>query len=178
MAQKPPPLPSEILARVLRLASVNGRIVMIVAATLAILHAAAYQATGAIVGCLVAGAGALELHGAGLLRAGEVRGVDWLVRSQLLLLATMLIYAAIQIVAPDLSQLDKVKFTPDMLQTLEQLQLTKEQFDRIRYAVFYATVGLVTLIYQGTMAVYYHRRRPAIAAALTEQAYDDFDGTA
>jgi hypothetical protein len=178
MAHKPPPLPSEIFERVLRLASFDGRIVMIVAGTLAILHAASYQATGAIVGCLVAGAGALELHGAGLLRAGEVRGVDWLVRSQLLLLATMLIFAATQLISPNLSQLEKVEFTPEMLQALDEMKLTKEQFARLTNTLVYVTVGVVTLIYQGAMIFYYQRRRRAISAALNEQAYEGFDGLA
>jgi hypothetical protein len=177
MARKPPPLPHEILERVLQIATVNGRLVMIVATVFALLNAAAYQGMGAIVGCLVAGAGALELHGAGLLRAGSLRGVDWLVRSQLLLLATMLIFSALRIASPDLSRLDEVPFTPEMLQTLEQLNLTKEQFATGVNTVVYVTVGLVTLIYQGVMAIFYHRRRGAIATALHEEI-DEVEDTA
>jgi hypothetical protein len=173
MARKPPPLPHETLARVLQIATMDGRLVMIVATFFAVLNAAAQQGLGAIVGCLVAGAGALELHGAGLLRAGALRGVDWLVRSQLLLLATMLIFSAIRIASPDLSRLDQVPFTPEMLETLDQMNLTKEQFARGVNTVVYLIVGLVTLIYQGAMAFYYHRRRAAIATALAEEFAED-----
>ena len=173
MAQKPPPLPAEILQRVLRLATFDGRILMIVAGTLAVLHAASYQADGAIVGCLVAGAGALELHGAGLLRNGETRGVDWLVRSQFLLLATMLIFSAIQLIAPDLSQIDKVKFTPEMMQRLDELKLSKEQFAQLVNTIVYSTVGIVTLIYQGAMIFFYQRHRRAVNLALAEEIHGD-----
>jgi hypothetical protein len=178
MVKKPPPLPAEILHRVLRLATFDGRIIMIVAGTLALLHAAAYQVDSAIVGCLVAGAGALELHGAGLLRAGDARGVDWLVRSQLLLLATLLIYSAIQLISPDLSQIGRVKFTPEMMQTLDTLKLTKEEFALLTNTIVYVTVGAVTLIYQGAMAFYYSRHRRAVTLALEEDSYDSFDEVA
>jgi hypothetical protein len=179
MAKKPPPLPTETFQRVLRLASFDGRILMIVAGTLALLHASAYQLPGAIVGCLVAGAGALELHGAGLLRNGEARGVDWLVRSQWLLLATMLIFAATQLISPDLSQIDRVKFTPEMLQTLDELNLTKEQFAKLTNTIVYLTVGIVTLLYQGAMILFYQRHRRAVTLAVAEESYDDrFDEVA
>ena len=169
MAHKPPPLPSEILSRVLNVATIDGRLLMIVAGSLAILHAAAYEATGAIIGCLVAGAGALELHGAGLLRAGDSRGMNWLVRSQLVLLAVMLIYAAMKLMTPPEVIMREIRFTEELTQAIEQSGLTKLQFARFFQLVAYPTIGLVTLLYQGAMAIYYHRRRAAVSLALDEE---------
>lgn len=152
---------------------------MIVAGTLALLHASAYQLPGAIVGCLVAGAGALELHGAGLLRNGDARGVDWLIRSQWLLLATMLIFAATQLISPDLSQIERVKATPEAQQAARDLNLTTEQLALLTNTIVYVTVGIVTLLYQGAMILFYQRHRRAVTLALAENSYDDrFDEVA
>jgi len=175
MAQKPPPLPSEIFLRLLRVASLDGRILMIVAGTLAVLHAAAHQGTDALVGCLVAGAGALELHGAGLLRNGERRGLNWLVRSQLLLLATLLIYASLQLAHPNLADLQKTIVTPDLLQALKEVNVAPDHFALLVNSTTYVTLGLVSLIYQGGMAVYYYRRRNSVSLALQEFFAEDDD---
>ena len=177
MANKPPPLPSEILARVLHVATLDGRLLMIVAGTLAILHAAAYQATGAIIGCLVAGAGALELHGTGMLRLGDARGMNWLVRSQLVLLAIMLIYASVKLLTPAELIMKEIHFTDELTQTLEQTGLSKLQFARLFQLVAYPTIGLVTLLYQGAMAIYYHRRRAAVSTALDDDVLAALDQT-
>jgi len=173
MAKKPPPLPSEILSRVLNVATFDGRILMIVAGTLAVLHAMANDGTGALVGILVAGAGALELHGAGLLRAGYAQGMSWLVRSQLLLLATMLLYAAVQLMNFDASAVARVPFTTEQLEALKQINVSTERFVYFVHITVYTTVGIVTLIYQGAMATYYYRRRKSVTLALEEENPSD-----
>jgi hypothetical protein len=172
MAKKPPPLPHEILSRVLAVATFDGRLLMIVAGSLAILHAAAHQPSGALIGVLVAGAGALELHGAGLLRSGDSRGMDWLVRSQLLLLATMLIYAATQLLRPGSEILEELRRSPEVRAVLEQSQIPQLQFAQFVNGLVYITVGVVTLIYQGWMALYYHRRRGVVATALDDELFE------
>jgi len=175
MAQKPPPLPHEILSRVLNVATFDGSLLMIIASTLAILHAAAHQPTGAIVGVLVAGTGALELHGAGQLRSGDSRGMDWLVRSQLLLLATMLIYAATQLMRPAHEVLEELKRSPDVVAVLKQSPIPELKFAQFVNVLTYSTVGIVTLIYQGWMALYYHRRRAVLTTALDEELFESLD---
>jgi hypothetical protein len=176
MAKKPPPLPSEILSRVLNVATFDGRLLMIVAGTLAVLHAMANDGKGALVGILVAGAGALELHGAGLLRAGYAQGMSWLVRSQLLLLATMLLYAALQLMSFDPATVARVPFTTEQLEALKQMNIPTERFVYFVHVTVYVTVGFVTLIYQGAMAAFYHRRRKSVALALQEDdAGDELD---
>ncbi|HEY9155275.1 MAG TPA: hypothetical protein VIM69_09100, partial [Opitutaceae bacterium] len=60
----PPPLPSEILSRVIRIAGLDGRIVLWSSGIFALLSAAAHSALGAIIGLAAAGTGAIEVHGA------------------------------------------------------------------------------------------------------------------
>jgi hypothetical protein len=50
--------------------------------------------------------------------------------------------------------------------------LTSEQIDQVvqwSYHLTYAIVGVLTVVYQGGMAIYYYRRRTAVAAALAEE---------
>ena len=55
------------------------------------------DSSGALVGLITAGAGAIELHGAGLLQAGESRGLRWLIGSQLFLLVAIMGYCALRL---------------------------------------------------------------------------------
>lgn len=183
MTRTPPPLPAEILRRVLRLASLDGHLLLYVAGFFALVSAANRDAIGAVAGCLAAGAGALELHGTGQLRQGDNRGMDWLVRSQFLLLGTILLYAAHRMAVLDLefvrSQLPQAKaMMKEMLPpTRESEEVIREFFSdenqvlesyKVIHQFIYTTIGFVSLLYQGGMALYYHRRRPAVAQALDE----------
>jgi len=88
----PPLLPEETLYRVVRFARFNGISALVVAGVFGLMCAASKDLPGATIGVLVAGAGALELHGVGLLQYGEKRGVSWLIGSQLYLLVIVLAY--------------------------------------------------------------------------------------
>src|SRR3954468_14773234 len=68
--QQPPLLPIETLTRVHRVARFDGLSVVLIASIGAIFAAIGKDQTGAFIGLLVAGAGAMELHGASMLRAG------------------------------------------------------------------------------------------------------------
>ena len=92
----PPLLPEETLIRVLRVARLDGLSVLVISGVFALVSALAGDGLGAVVGLLVAGAGAVELHGATLLEHGEPRGIDWLTGSQGFLLATIALYCALR----------------------------------------------------------------------------------
>ena len=181
MAKTPPPLPAEVLVRVLTVAARDGRILLFLAGGCALLSAAGHDGFGALIGLIVAGLGAVELHGVTLLQRGEPRGLDWLIRSQLLLLATILLYAAVKV-----SNFDEAawnaRITPEMLTQLDQINATREQFlDMLRflYVGMYTLIGIVSIFYQGGMVFYYHRSRGAIAQALADnepESVDDFAG--
>ena len=166
MPKAPPLLPEETLRRVLRLARLDGASVLAVAGIFALLTAIAGDFVGAVIGLLVAGAGAIELHGASLLRDGEPRGMNWLVGSQLFLLVTVLGYCALRLLHPELGPL-RAAVTDEMKVSLEAASYTPDAFVQLVYTLTYAVFAIVTFFYQGGMAIYYHRRRDPVTRALT-----------
>ena len=166
---KPPPfLPDETLRRVLRVARLDGMSVAVIAGVFALISALAGDGLGAVVGLLVAGAGAIELHGATLLVHGEPRGMNWLISSQLFLLATIISYCALRLLHPGLTPLNAA-VTDEMKLSLEAAGWTPDEFVRIVYTTTYAAVAIVTFFYQGGMALYYFRRRGPVARALAAE---------
>jgi hypothetical protein len=163
----------DIFVRVLRVARFDGLSILWVAGSLALLTAASGNVQGAVFGCLVAGAGAMELHGVGLLRHGRLDGVSWLIRSQLFLLALMFGYCALRLTHFELEPLrmafhEMLRF-PLMKQGWDLQQsmgMTEEKFLRQAYTRGYVVLALASLVYQGGMAIYYARRRNAVADAL------------
>jgi hypothetical protein len=168
---KPPILPSETLRRVMRLARFDGLSVLIVAGGFALLSAASRDVSGSVVGLLIAGAGAIELHGVGLLKAGQ-NGMRWLVSSQLYLMAVILAYCGFRLLRPDVAwMLPYVtgEAAEPILQAAQQQGMTVEQLLVGAMAMLYLMVAAVTLVYQGGMTIYYLRRRRAVEAALQEE---------
>lgn len=161
----PPLLPEETLYRVLRLARFNGLSVLVIAGFFSLVSAAGHDVPGAIVGVLVAGAGAFELHGVSLLRNGYARGTTWLVWSQLYLLAVVLVYVALRLTHVDIEPMRQI-LTEEQRETISISGMGEDQFLRTIYTISSVVFGVVTFFYQGGMALYYHRRRAAIATAL------------
>jgi hypothetical protein len=166
---KPPLLPSERLRRVLRVARLDGASILVIAGAFALVSASFRDVTGAVVGLLVAAAGALELHGASLLRAAEVKGMRWLVSSQLYLMAVMLTYVSFRLARPDIAALRPL-VTQELADSIREANLTVDQVLLEMQRLVYLAVAAATLLYQGGMAVYYLRRRAAVAAALQDEA--------
>ena len=172
MAKLPPPLPSEIFENVLRIATRNGRILLFLSGGFALLSAIGGSLDGAKVGCLAAGAGALELHGAGLILHGEKRGVSWLVGSQILLLVIMLLYCAAQILQFD-AEVVRSRLTPELLAQFDASARVSEadllHFVHLGYSTLYVVIAVVSVIYQGGMALFYRRSRSSIAHVLAQE---------
>ena len=167
---QPPLLPATVLARLLRLARLDGAVVLAIAGTFAIASALGGNRLEVLVGVLIAGAGALELHGAGLLRAGQVRGISWLVASQLYLLVAVLAYVGLRLLSFDPTLINLI-MTESLRQRYLDAGLTHAQIDQVvqlSYYLTYAIVGVLTFVYQGGMAIYYYRRRDAVEQALSE----------
>jgi hypothetical protein len=165
--RRPPLLPAEALRRVLRIARFDGMSVLFVAGAFALASAVMHDEKSTGVGLLLAGAGAIELHGVSLLGQGEKRGMRWLVCSQLVLMALLLGYVAARLSHVDIG-LIKPLLTAEQQQTIEQRGLTVDEFLRAVYVMGYAVIGVATVFYQGGMAIYYLCRRAAVAAALRE----------
>lgn len=169
---KPPLLPAEVLRRVERISRMHGMTVLGLAGTVALLSAGARDVTGAVVGLLIAGAGAFEYHGASLLRA-RMDGTRWLVSSQLYLMGVVLAYVAYEVSHPDVAWMLPYmvgEAAEPIKEAARQQGLTMEQTLAAAMDAFYLLVAALTVIYQGSMAVYYLRRRRAVAEALAEDA--------
>ena len=162
---QPPLLPTEALARVLRLARVDGTGVLMVATFFALTSAAMGEFWGAVVWLLVAGAGAVELHGGTLLRDAEPRGLNWLIASQFLLLLVVLGYCTLRLVHFDLAPIREA-LTDEMRASLREANYGEEDFLRVVYVTTYGVMGGLTLLYKGAVALYFFRRRAAVAAAV------------
>jgi len=141
---------------VLRVAKFDGISVLGVAGACALISAAYRDVTGAVVGLIVAGAGAVELHGANMLRNGEGRGMRWLVSSQVYLMMAILGYVGFKLIDQLNDQLKEQGVTLD--QALVGL-----------CNLVYLVLAAATVLYQGGMSIYYLRRRAAVAAALEEE---------
>jgi len=165
MMKAPPPLPEEIFQRVLRLAQFDGLSIAVVGSVCAVLAASLGDRIGAGIGVLVAGAGAVELHGVSLLRHSDARGMTWLVNSQCLILLAMLSYCALRLAHPQLEPL-RAAVTDEMKQQLELIGWSIDHFIGLAYRFTYGAVALATILYQGGMALYYFRRRGPVATAL------------
>ncbi len=167
---KPPPLPSEILFRVIRIAGLDGRLVLWTSGAFALISAAGHFSLGALTGLAAAGTGAIEVHGATLLARTDSRGLNWAIRAQLLLLLTILFYCIARLMTFD-PVFIRSQLTPDIQAYIAQSGMTTDQFIilmRQFWLVAYIVVAVVSVIYQGGLAVYYARRRQAINQALEQ----------
>jgi hypothetical protein len=163
--QQPPLLPAEALIRVLRLARMDGLSVLVLGGVFAVMAAARGDAPFAILGLLGAAAGAMELHGAGLLREGEPRGMNWLVASQPFLLLVLLAYCVVRLTHFEVPPLpDRIREA--LLVSAEQLKMSLEEYLAMVNRLTAQLVAIVTTIYQGSMTIYYLRRRQAVVQAL------------
>jgi hypothetical protein len=168
MPKLPPLLPYETFVRVIRLAKFDGITVLVMGGIFALLAAAAGDFSSAFVGLLVAGAGALELHGAALLERNSIRGINWLINSQLFLLFTILAYCAIMVVNVEVPPIPELA-APVIDLSAERFNMTREEYLRFIQRLVYMIFAALSCLYQGGMAAYYYRRRETVRRALREE---------
>ncbi|MBI5770221.1 MAG: hypothetical protein HZA93_20765 [Verrucomicrobia bacterium] len=168
----PPLLPEIVFQRVLRVARFDGLSVAVLAGFFALASASAHDVPGALVGLAIAGAGAMELHGASRLSHGAADGMRWLIASQLGVMAVILGYAGWRLGHPDplLLEAFKAGLKDEQRQQLKEVGLTEAEFVRVGSRMVYCCVGLATLLYQSGMAIYYARRRRAVEQAIEDDA--------
>ena len=165
---KPPPSPEDKLRRVLRTAKVNGLSVVIIASLGALGSLLFGDLVGTAVGVVVAYGGWTELTGQKQLLRGEVEGMRQLVRAQWIVLGAIVVYCVTRLASFD-SESVMGNLTPAM-----RAELTDAGVDmsailpmvQLLFYVMYFSVALVTVIYQGGMAIYYRRRTAVVGEAL------------
>jgi len=160
--------PAEALRRVLRTSRLNGWSVAVCAGLCALVSLAFGELAGASIGILVSAGGALEIYGNRRLRRRDPGGVRWLVRSQLVVLAAIGAYASARLFSFDPEYVREI-ITPSMRASLDEMGLTADEIIPLVSRAFHLLYGgllLVTLLYQGGVALYYRRQARAVAEAL------------
>jgi hypothetical protein len=165
----PEPTPQEkALKRVLAISRLNGWSVIVIAGLGVLLALALGDLSSVFIGLLVAAAGVMEVRGHKKLKRRDAEGMKLLVRSQLFLLAVILVYCASRLGSFD-SETALAGLTPEMESLLKESGIQKSDILPMVSTAFYSlyiTVAVTCLIYQGGMALYYRRKIPPVTAAL------------
>lgn len=162
------PPPAATLKRVLAISRFNGWSVIIIAGLGILLTLVLGDLLGTIIGLLAVVSGWMEVRGGRKLRQRDPEGMKWLVRSQMLLLAVILAYCASRLGSFD-ADTAMGNLTPDMAASLKEVGLERGDIlsmVRTTFYTTYITVALVTLLYQGGMALYYRRKTQLVTEAL------------
>jgi len=165
--------PEDILRRVLRVARLDGMSVLVIAGGVALGSLVLQDFFGAAAGFVIASAGAVELRGRKLLLAGQSRGLDWLIGSQLWLVTVILLYAAWRLQAYDPALMKHYALPVLRSELVEPLLAANglREGDALRlvrtlYIILYLALGVLSFCFQGGLALYYRKRRDAVTAAL------------
>lgn len=162
--------PKEILHRVLLVSLIDGWSIALFAGLCTVVSLAFGDWTGGFVGLLVTAGGVIEIRGRRRLTQHDADGgMDLLVRSQLIVVGVIWIYAIGRLTNFD-SDTALANMPPDMKSALDQVGMTTQdvaRYVRLFTYVLYGTVMVVTLLYQGGMMLYYRNRRAAVREALT-----------
>ena len=155
------------------MATVNGSAVLVISGLLAVASLLARDYRGAFAGFVIGAAGAMELRGFSLLKRNTSKGCNLLVASQIYLLLAVLGYIAWKLTAAESADMARTvakAFREPPLEALleannlSQRELSQQVMGMYRIALI-IVAGLTTL-HQGGMALYYHRRRDAVAKAV------------
>lgn len=163
--QPPPLLPEKILARVERVGRLHGGGVLYVAGVFALLSGMGGDTLGAIVGLAVAGAGAMEHHGATILGQGAARGLRWLIGSQVCLFASIAVYCAVRLAHLELPPIPE-QLRPMLEINAAQVGLSVDDFVAMAYRLTLKLVLGLSIFYQGGLALYYYSKRHALTSLL------------
>jgi hypothetical protein len=160
------------LRRVLIISAIDGWSIAIFAGLCTSVSLVLGEWIGVSIGATITTAGIIELRGRARLIRGNVSGLDWLIRAQVLILATVGLYAFRNLLAFDEAAL-LAEITPDIRYAIDQLGISTADFKALMKPVYYGlylTVIGVTVLFQSGLAIYYASRRSRITTALTQRA--------
>ncbi len=161
--------PEKALKRILRISLLNGWCVIVFAALGSLITLAMGDFSGLVVGFLIGAAGWMEIRGHKLLKQRQPDGMRLLVRSQILLLAVVMVYCASRLGSFDEGTV-MGNLTPDLETLLKENGIAKGDILSLVRTAFFAAYGgfaVLTLFYQGGMALYYRSKIALITEALT-----------
>jgi hypothetical protein len=169
MTAPEPTKAEKTLKRVLFISAFDGWCVIVIAALGTLLTLAFGDYSGVVVGLLIAAAGGLELRGRKALKRRDPAGMTTLARSQLFLMAVILVYCTTRLGSFD-SATAMGNLTPDMEALLQESGIQKADIlplVRLSFLAIYGGVALGTLIFQGGMILYYRAKTNLVIEALS-----------
>ncbi len=186
MPAKPPPIPELVYGRVMLVGKVDGYVILLSAGLLALFFAPTGFWIFTVAACLAAGTGAMEVHGSRLLGQGDESGMNWLVRAQLLLMLVALGFVAYYYnnfneayfrgLIPEMRKLAAETYPryglPDPYEKTSDADILILM--RMSINTLLVVLAMVSCVYQGLMARYYHKRRAAVAQAI-DRMYEKND---
>jgi len=161
--------PDQALKKVLKTSRLNGWSVALFAGFCTAIASLLGDSIGILVGAMVVASGIMEVHGNRLLRRRDSRGMRWLVRAQLFLIAVIHVYSISRILSFT-GELAVENLSPIIRETIGELELNLSEFQTLLrnvVQIVYCAVMLSTWIYQGGLAFYYSRRRALVEQALS-----------
>jgi len=178
----PAPTPQEkALKRVLTISRLDGWSLVVIAGLSLLITGLLVEPLGMAVSLLILAAGVMELRGRRALKRRDPDGMRLLTRSQMFVLAVILVYCARSIGSFDAGYL-KDEALPEARQLLMSwLGISLDEFlkeggltanDLLLLAqkavwLLYGTVAIVSLIYQGGLALFYRSKTQLVTKALT-----------
>lgn len=161
--------PEKALKRVLRISKLDGWSVIVVAALGILLALLIGDLSSVFIGLLVIAAGVMEIRGHNQLKRRNPDGMKLLVRSQMFLLAVIMVYCATRLGSYDSDSM-LASLTPEMKSMLKDAGIEMADIIPLVHMTFlliYGVLAVVTLIYQGGMALYYRSKTKLVTEALT-----------
>jgi hypothetical protein len=160
------------LRRVLVIAGIDGWSIAAFAGLCTLISLLCGEWLGVGIGGLITTAGMIELRGRKRLMRGEADGMSGLVRAQLIILGTILLYSLENLLAYDEAAI-MAQITPEIRGLVSQwlgVSISELQpLMRPVYMCVYITLSVVTVLFQGGLALYYRSCRAMVSDALVSQ---------
>lgn len=173
MPAAPPVLPAHVLHRVLALSRIDGWGIVIVAGLSGTVTLVQGHGLVTIAALLVVMAGAGELLGRRRLLRRDPRGLDWMIGAQLFLLIVIWGYAWYRwryfdpaALWAELPGFARAKLDRDLLAAGLDPELDRALLLDLMNTLTCFVLALVSLVYQGGLAVYFATRRAPVRQAL------------
>jgi len=123
---------------------------------------------GLLVGALVTGVGVAQLRAAARLQRAEARAPRALMRNELALMGGIVVYCVLQLTVLRTSSAELEKQVGSLGDLGLDMDMDLDELASAFTTTLYCAFLLVTLAYQGGMALYFRRRGPLVASYLAE----------
>ena len=127
--------------------------------------------TGIIASIVLLGIGIIEYIGARRLRAGDPRAATLLMRNQLLFLAMIALYCIVQLATFSVERMKNEALSPEVRaelaaapQMAHEIDTDLEKWGTLTHYALYSSLLVVSIFFQGGLALYYGTRRKHVQA--------------